>query len=192
MRQTDFVEAAVLAFKLNKLRDFYHIMNKVVVRSQKQKHRQTELDQVDSVIQDMEDFEQLAQLDFASTLSESKESQTMVTQIVERLLKENRLKFLQMIRNLNARYEYAPIAQCLMLEILPSIDAFKYLEEAKKDEKFLGSSDPTDKLMEIMQGTLVYQDKHKKRVERQHRSAYFVDYIVSQMTLQQKDPHETE
>ena len=38
-----------------------------------------------------------------------------------------------------------------------------------------------------MEGAMVYQEKHKKRVERQHRSAYFIDYIVGQMSLQKKE-----
>ena len=108
-------------------------------------------------------------------------------EIVEKLIAENRLKFLQIIRNLNARYEYSTVAQFLMREILPGIDAYEYTEQAKKDEKFLGTSNPVDKLYEVMEGTLVYQEKHKKRVQRHQRNSYLIDYIVSQMTLQSKE-----
>lgn len=31
IRQEDFMEAALLAFKLNKLRDFYHVLNKILL-----------------------------------------------------------------------------------------------------------------------------------------------------------------
>jgi hypothetical protein len=53
-----------------------------------------------------------------------------------------------------------------MAEILPGIDAFYYIEQAKKDEKFLATSKPAEKLIEILDGVLVYQEKHRKRVER--------------------------
>ena len=33
IREKDFMEAALLAFKLNKLRDFYHVLNKIISRN---------------------------------------------------------------------------------------------------------------------------------------------------------------
>lgn len=48
------MEAALLAFKLNKLRDFYHVLNKIISRKSEKP-----LDQIDSVIQDMRKFENL-------------------------------------------------------------------------------------------------------------------------------------
>ena len=44
IREQDFMEAALLAFKLNKLRDFYHVLNKVI------QHKGNQLDQVDSIL----------------------------------------------------------------------------------------------------------------------------------------------
>ena len=72
----------------------------------------------------MQDFEQLEEQNFGRVLEDEQSGQELVTKIVERLLVENRLKFLQIIRNLNARYEYANVAQYLMMEILPGIDAY--------------------------------------------------------------------
>ena len=48
------MEAALLAFKLNKLRDFYHVLNKIISRKSEKP-----LDQIDSVILDMRKFENL-------------------------------------------------------------------------------------------------------------------------------------
>lgn len=45
------MEAALLAFKLNKLRDFYHVLNKILSKKDKIE------DQVDSVVNDMRRFE---------------------------------------------------------------------------------------------------------------------------------------
>lgn len=58
------------------------------------------------------------------------------------LLKENKAKLMQIIRNLNCKYEYAHLAQYLMAEVLPQFESdgflksFKTLdEENKKDKK---------------------------------------------------------
>jgi hypothetical protein len=61
IREQDFMEAALLAFKLNKLRDFYHILNKII-----SKKSEKPLDQVDSVIHDMRSFETLQASDFST------------------------------------------------------------------------------------------------------------------------------
>jgi hypothetical protein len=82
------MEAALLAFKLNKLRDFYHILNKII-----SKKSEKPLDQVDSVIQDMRSFESLQASDFSSpkTLAENK---LFISKIVISLLKENKAKLM--------------------------------------------------------------------------------------------------
>jgi hypothetical protein len=48
------MEAALLAFKLNKLRDFYHVLNKII-----SKKSDGPMDQVDSVIADIRKFEEM-------------------------------------------------------------------------------------------------------------------------------------
>jgi U3 small nucleolar RNA-associated protein 13 len=62
IREQDYMEAAVLAFKLNKLRDFYHVLNKIISKNSAQ---QGVFDQVDSVIKDMRRFEDLSKTDFS-------------------------------------------------------------------------------------------------------------------------------
>lgn len=54
IREQDFMEAALLAFKLNKLRDFYHVLNKII-----SKKSDGPMDQVDSVIADIRKFEEM-------------------------------------------------------------------------------------------------------------------------------------
>lgn len=65
IRDEDFVEAALLAFKLNRLRDFYHVLNKIISKKDKQQ------DQVDSVVTDMRQFEALAKYDFSFATSKA-------------------------------------------------------------------------------------------------------------------------
>lgn len=42
-----------------------------------------------------------------------------MTQIMKRLLEVDKVKLLTIIRNLNAKYEFAQLAQYMMTEILP-------------------------------------------------------------------------
>lgn len=58
IRDEDFVKAAQLAFKLNKLRDFYHVMTRIISKQDEQ------LDQVDSVLKDMRSFDSVVKSDF--------------------------------------------------------------------------------------------------------------------------------
>lgn len=93
---------------------------------------------------------------------------------MERLLSENKIKFLTIVRNLNAKYEYASLAQHLLADILPQFDCEAFLESIKSEE----AKTPADLKM-LLESTLVYEDKHYTRVERQLRNSYFVDYIIS-------------
>lgn len=58
IRGEDYLEAAVLAFKLGKVRDFYHILNKLTTRVD---HSQ---DQIDSIITDFNQFNTLQESQF--------------------------------------------------------------------------------------------------------------------------------
>mmetsp|Transcript_4577 Transcript_4577/g.6946 ORF Transcript_4577/g.6946 Transcript_4577/m.6946 type:complete len:100 (+) Transcript_4577:2767-3066(+) len=67
-----------------------------------------------------------------------------------------------------------------MEEILPSIDPEDYLDLLKKSDK------PQDHLKQVLEGAMVYQEKHYQRAERLLRASYYVDYVVSQMTLDEQ------
>lgn len=58
IRDEDFVKAASLAFKLNRLRDFYHVMTRIISKQDEQ------LDQVDSVMKDIRSFENVVKSDY--------------------------------------------------------------------------------------------------------------------------------
>jgi len=48
---------------------------------------------------------------------------------------------------------------------------------------------PSD-LKSLLEGTSIYQDKHLKRISRHLRNSFFVDFVVSQMSLQAPEPQE--
>lgn len=79
IREEDYMEAALLAFKLNKLRDFYHVLNKILSKKDKVE------DQVDSVVSDMRKFESISKNDFTEPQSHAK-NKCLLSKIVEKLL----------------------------------------------------------------------------------------------------------
>lgn len=96
-----------------------------------------------------------------------------ISKIVISLLKENKAKLLTIIRNLNAKYEYAHLAQYLMAELLPQFDcesfkqSFKDFEATVAKEKKQGKKlPPSSDLKSTLESTMIYEDKHYSRVER--------------------------
>jgi hypothetical protein len=108
IRGEDFLEAALMAFRMNKLRDFYLVMNKILTL------RSSKVDPVDSVLKDRLKFKQ-----FTAKASESGaknivkstiiENQDILSKVVSALLKEenDKKKLIDILRNLNSKHEYA-------------------------------------------------------------------------------------
>ena len=109
-------------------------------------------------------------------------------QIIQRLLEINTPKILAMIRNLNSKYEYASLAQELMRYILPKLDMIEVSKACfatgKDDKTFVD-------LPGVLESVELYNQKHYQRMDRQLSNSYFVDYLVSQMTLQEDLEEET-
>lgn len=106
-----------------------------------------------------------------------------MTQIMQRLLEVDKVKLLTIIRNLNAKYEFAHLAQYMMTEILPKFQNYEFLSDMRKTAS---EGDQPD-LKSLLEGTSVYQDKHYNRIQRHLRNSYFIDFVVSQMTLQEDE-----
>lgn len=101
IKDEDYLEAALMAFRLNKLRDFYLVLDKVI---QNKTHK---IDPVDSVLNDRKKFKTF--LD--SSLPQAQpDSNPLVSKIVVQLLKEDKKKVLELIRNLNSKNLYASLA----------------------------------------------------------------------------------
>jgi predicted transcriptional regulator len=83
------------------------------------------------VIKDMRKFEDLTKSDF-QVPSSIDDNKALLKKIVERLLKQDKARLIEIVRNLNAKYEYAHLAQYLMRVILPDFDAPLYVEHFKK------------------------------------------------------------
>ena len=95
----------------------------------------------------------------------------IIHKIILKLLDVNTPKLLTLIRNLNAKYEYAHLAQYLMHEILPKFDLEGIKEQISKD--------PTFKVGALFESLRLYNEKHYTRMDKQLTNSYFVDYLVS-------------
>lgn len=112
---------------------------------------------------------------------EAGESKMLLEKIVDKLLQEDKAKLMTIIRNLNAKYEYSHLAQYLLAEVLPQFDHDDFLKD------FEGKDKPAvQDLKQVLEGTLVYQDRHYGRADRFLKTSYFIDHVVSQMTLQEE------
>jgi len=111
IRGEDYLEAALMAFRMNKLRDFYLVMNKIVSASQ------AKPDPVDSVLLDRQRFKQFtnkaAEMSGIKYLVQAPpKNEEMITKVVTELMKQegDKKKLIEIMRNLNSKHEYAQIA----------------------------------------------------------------------------------
>ena len=111
-----------------------------------------------------------------------------MTTIMQKLLEQDRVKLLTIIRNLNAKYEYSHLAQYMLTQVLPKFQNYEFLQEMRKKASEPGQ--PAD-LKSLLEATSIYQDKHLKRISKHLRNSYFIDFVVSQMQLQAPDEEAT-
>jgi hypothetical protein len=84
------------------------------------------------------------------------------------LLKEgNKKRLVEILRNLNSKHEYAPIAHALLSELLPRFRASEYLELPE----FKGPAQ--SELKEAIKVMSFYSQKHVERAERSLKKAYY-------------------
>ena len=110
---------------------------------------------------------------------------------MQKLLEQDRVKLLTIIRNLNAKYEYSHLAQYMLTQVLPKFQNYEFLQEMRKKASEPGQ--PAD-LKSLLEATSIYQEKHLKRISKHLRNSYFIDFVVSQMQLQapEEAPAQTE
>lgn len=96
-------------------------------------------------------------------------TQSNVTKVVTLLLKEDKKKLLETIKKLNARQQYASMAQVLLKEILPRFNSDELVDEFRE----------SGGLKEMIEATTMYSDKHYSRADRNLKSVYYVNYVLS-------------
>ena len=97
-----------------------------------------------------------------------------MAKVIALLVKEDKKKLFETIKKLNARQEFASMAQVLLRELLPRFSPEELMEEFKQ----AGGG-----LKAILEATGMYSEKHYTRVDRNLKRSFYVQYVLSQMTL---------
>ena len=159
MRNDELCEAAILAFRLNKLRDFYFAMNRLIAGKLKmpkayipglmplsaapEPSRLT--DPIDSILISQTSMKQAIEENVAQ--EDRTQSDEQVKKVCKLLLTESvddLTKLFDMIKKLNARAQYAKLAQVMLGELLPSLDpelVAKQLKSINRVEKWADISE---------------------------------------------------
>ena len=97
--------------------------------------------------------------------------------VVSLILKEaDMLQLMELVRKLNARQEYARLAQLMLAEIMARVDSESLQELLKKQGKMQLWAD-------IMEACEIYGLKHYARSDKSLKQSYFLQYVMSQITL---------
>lgn len=114
-----------MAFRLNKLRDFYLILSKIIKGSKL-------TDPVDAVLEDRKRFKAFKdQASDKPSLTANKEQQVIAKIVTELLKQDDKRRVMEILRNLNSKQEYALIAQTLLSELLPRFNPEQFLDSYK-------------------------------------------------------------
>ena len=75
---------------------------------------------------------------------------------------------------------------------MPSFDCENYLKSFKKAAEIIDQQNEKNEkkkkeipaeIKNVLEGILLYEEKHYERAEKLLRCSYFVDYVLQQMTL---------
>lgn len=84
---------------------------------------------------------------------------------------------MELVRKLNARQEYARLAQLMLAEVMARVDVDTLQALLKKQGK--------GKLWgDLMEACEIYGLKHYARADKNLKQSYFLQYVMSQITLQ--------
>lgn len=184
MREEDCIAAALLAFKMNKLREFYHSMNRLVMGKNApcrahipgmptlpgQKPIEVTNDPFQTIINSKADFDHSIKNANNVSLAEHKPNES-ITKVVNILMEKESKKLIDIVKKLNARQEYSKLSQLMLKEILPKLDFEKLESEDIVDVKGMLSS------------TELYSHKHLARSNKSLKESYYVHFIMGQITL---------
>lgn len=183
MREEECVAAALLAFKMNKLREFYHSMNRLVMGKNApcrahipgmpqrpgEKPIQITNDPLQTIINSKADFD--LSIQGGAIVLPKHTANDKITEVVTILMKKETKKLIDVVKKLNARSEFSNLSQILLREILPRLDT-----------ENLESEDLTD-VKGLLTSTELYSHKHLARSNKSLKESYYVRFVMGQLTL---------
>ena len=113
-----------------------------------------------------EQFEYVIETGTAHRAEKKKTTEQNISKVMSLLLKEDKKRLFEMIKKLNARQEYAYMAQVLLKELLPRFSAEELVAEFKQAG---GGS-----LKDMLSATELYSEKHYTRTDRNLKRSFYV------------------
>ena len=187
IREDDLVQASLLAFKLNKLRDFFFAMDRLVtgrapapkpflaLPGMTQPVLSKSQDPVDSILLNQANFTKVVEKSQAHEAETSVDTKRKTDKVVTLLLEEDKSRLFELIKKLNARQQYAHLAQKLLAQILPRFSPDELIDEFKE----------SNVLKDLLEATHLYSDKHYQRADKSLKQSYYLHFVIGQMTLQE-------
>ena len=130
-------------------------------------------DPVDAILISRKSFKQTAEtLEPQVELSQTKTDLKKVMTLLLKEVNNDICKLLDLVRKLNARQEYARLAQMMLSDIFSRVDPDELLSSLKKESKI-------KHWQELMDSCEIYGLKHYVRADKNLKQSFYLQYVMS-------------
>ena len=176
-------EAAVLAFRLGKNKEFVTYIEALINREEKEKSK----DPVDAVLEDQKEFGAIFENN--RVVTNATPNQAMIAEIVAEVSTISISQLMEIIKDCNTNSRHALIAQTLLFDLIHDTDiellkevAKKTVEHKKRFKKRFEKSRELS-LAEVIDILLSYTERHATRVDKFIKFSCFIDYLAQKMDI---------
>mmetsp|Transcript_25132 Transcript_25132/g.28928 ORF Transcript_25132/g.28928 Transcript_25132/m.28928 type:complete len:285 (+) Transcript_25132:1497-2351(+) len=200
-----YKEAAIQAFKLKKNRDLFSIIEMILDQTKQPSYEvdSNVKDPVLAILNNNKKFNAQFQgkeiVEMNSHVMASSES--IIKDIVQKMIKIDSMRLLEMIRDLNVHQKYCRIAQILLFNIFKIFGLTKFIDfvekQFKEQNEEMKLKDPKN-FVPLNRKELIakvknyftiidfYSKKHIERVQRNQKLSYLVSFVISKYTVAQE------
>jgi len=183
-------DAAILAFKLGKDREFVAYLENLL--GKKVEQSENLLDQADEILNDQAEFNKIFEKDVRNEMNDIKTNENIFSEIVKEAANIDLAKLLNIIKDCNTNSYNALLAQSLLNELISEIDIEKLKEViSKKPEKTDENEENFNKkkhkkrqnMGEVIDILIAYTERHAARIDKFIKFSCFIDYLAQKMDL---------
>ncbi len=187
-------DAAILAFKLGKVKDFVAYLENLLISNTAEA---SQADPVAAILEDQREFSALfdsvsvAARTGSSTLTATS-ARTLLKEIVQQVAEINLARLMDIIKDCNTKSHYALLAQTLLYCLINETDLDALKEAAKKTVergKTFGKkpAEAAKSLPEIIDVLIAYTERHATRIDKFLKFSCFIDYLAQKMDIVTED-----
>ncbi len=181
-------DAAVLAFRLGKTREFVTIIENLLNGEDMIGHKKIDL--VDAVLEDQKEFNAIFEQTKGAQLDGKQSgSSTLISEIVAAVSAISLSQLMDIIRDCNTNSHHALIAQTLLYHLVQDVDTDllkeigkKKVESKKRYKKRLEKSEGLS-MAEVVDILTSYTERHATRVDKFIKFSCFIDYLAQKMNI---------